>query len=187
MTITDEEWDSWHEAWTGQKSPLPAIERLARRSRLANLSSNLAFAVMSGALIVSFGFSMLRPQPVVMKWTEVGMIVFLFVNAAFYYGLQRDYWRLTTATPSGVLDKLEARIVAGQRIAQLVRWGGLVVCVATTAATHAAHFVTVRGMMITVFTFLLTWTAPIWVRRRDSARRQKLAKLRAELDASETA
>ncbi|HVP60867.1 MAG TPA: hypothetical protein VMT11_09930 [Myxococcaceae bacterium] len=181
-------WDSWQSTWAGASGPLPDVRtrahREASRHRRTRITVLLLAAIASLGAVPAFA----APEGVV---HAIGWAILAF-GAAMGIGfllIQRGVGSWRFASPREALGFLERRLAAELRMARLVRWVYLGMCLFGGIATqvlYAEHGSPLPVRLMTLGCFLfgvaLAFFAPWWFGRIARRRRAEFDGWRRWMD-----
>lgn len=186
--MSDAEWDAWQSTWTGATGPLPDVRARAQKEvrlhRLANVSFFLLVAIALAGAVPAFADASPEVRPI--GWTIVAFFAAMTVG---YVSIQRGMDLRRTGNPRDALAFLERRLRVERRAAQLVRWayaGLCVVFVIVFPRMVARHEAPRLEMAISfswmLVVFVVTFSAPFWVSRRNRRHQEEIDRWRRWMD-----
>jgi FtsH-binding integral membrane protein len=186
--MIDAEWDSWQSSWTGATGPLPDVRARARREARLHRLANLAFFLLLAIGVVAVVPVLFDRSEIVRQigWTD---IAFCVAMAAGYLWIQRGIRPRDAGNPRDAIAFLERRLRVERRVAQLVRWVHVALCLVglvlfpRLTATHEAPRLELT--IIFAFMFILfaaTFSAPWWVGRRNLRQQEEIDRWRRWMD-----
>ncbi|HUM11095.1 MAG TPA: hypothetical protein VLT82_09130 [Myxococcaceae bacterium] len=181
-------WDSWQSTWAGASGPLPDVraraQREASRHRRTQVTVLLLAAIASLGAVPAFA----APEGAV---HAIGWAILAF-GAAMGIGflvIQRGVGSWRFAGPREALGFLERRLGAELRMARLVRWVYLGMCLFGGIATQVLYIehaspLSVRLMTLGCFLFgvTLAFFVPWWFGRIARRRQAELDRWRSWID-----
>jgi hypothetical protein len=196
--IEDRELDSWREQWSSVAEP-PAefqrkvqqrIKRQERRFVLGNLLSVIAFL---GMLLFAV---LLRHQATWMGtgWWSTGVIVLVFVSAAYRIWFSRGTWRPQTQSTRAFVELWHKRVTARIRLLRIsiyLSLGWIIFCAVLTAANWATIGQEVKAhpeewtallVVCVLMQYPVIWYGVVWLRRRKLAELNEVKKIMDEMD-----
>lgn len=187
--MTDAEWNSWQASWTGATGPLPDVRARAQREALMHKFGKAAFfALIAFTLAAALPPMLSAPEPEV-PFITVAMLAFFAAMSIGYLLVQRGLGAGKTGTPRDALAFLEGRLRVERLTAHLVRWGYAAMCVAflfifPRLVSHhdrpgLEKAITYPAMALT---FVVTFSAPWWVARRNRKHQEEIDDWRRWMD-----
>jgi peptidoglycan/LPS O-acetylase OafA/YrhL len=187
--MTDAEWTSWQSSWTGASGPLPDVRARTRKEVRVHRLANLTFFVLiAGTLALALPSMMAAPEPEV-RWIGVLVVGFFAAMSIGYLLIQRGIALANTGNPREALAFLERRLRVERLTAHLVRWVYAVLCIAflfifpQLVAQHEKPWlekaITYPCMALV---FVVTFTSPWWVARRNRKHQQEIDRWRRWMD-----
>lgn len=184
--MSDTEWASWQRKWSGGEGPLPDIRGRARQETRSSRLAAIAFFFLIAAGLAGSVKALMDPRARIAGVTAVAFCVSMLIG---YVAIRRGVGARADDGPREALGFLERRLRAEQRIAHLVRWAYLGLCVAgilmfPLMVRNHSHpgveiVLSVTGM---VFVAIVTFTAPWWVARRNRRHQDEITRWKRWLD-----
>jgi hypothetical protein len=186
--MSDAEWNSWQSSWSGAAGPLPDVRARARREARVHRLAMAAFFLLVLAALPGAWVAFSAPEPPVhaIGWM---ILAFLATMSIGYLMIQRGIGLHRIGNPRDALGFLERRLRVERLTAQLVRWAYAGLCAAFVilfprlVADHSSPqlelSVSFTGMALV---FLVTFSAPWWVARRNRPRVEELGRWRRWMD-----
>jgi hypothetical protein len=187
--MTDSEWNSWQSSWTGATGPLPDVRARARKEVRVHRFANLTFF---GLVVCTLALALPRmtaaPEPEV-RWIGALVVTFFAAMSIGYLLIQRGIALGKTGNPREALAFLERRLRVERLTAHLVRWVYAGLCIAflfifpQLVAHHEKPWlekaITYPWMALV---FVVTFTAPWWVARRNRKHQEEIDRWRGWMD-----
>jgi hypothetical protein len=186
--MTDAEWSSWQSTWTGATGPLPDVRARARREVRLHRLANVAFFLLVAIALAASGATFTDPSNAV---RAIGWIIIAFVAAMSigYLSIQRSIGLRRTGNPRDALGFLERRLRVERLTAHLVRWAYAGLCFAFVivfphvVAGHSAPRLEMAISFPLMFVlFVVTFSAPWWVTRRNRRHQDEIDRWRRWMD-----
>ena len=187
--MIDAEWNAWQSSWAGATGPLPDIRARARKEvRLHRMAKVAFFLLMAVALAASTQTLIDRSSAVrAIGWIIVAFVVSMSIG---YVAIQRGIDLRRTGNPRDAVAFLERRLRVEGLLAHLVRWVYAGLCVAFVVVfprVIAGHAEARLEMAISYpwmfVVFVVTFTAPWWVARRNRRLQHEIDAWRHWMDA----
>ncbi len=186
--MTDVEWKSWQSTWAGATGPLPDVRARAQREvRLHRLASVVFFLLVAIAVAASSVPFTDRSSAV----RSIGWIFIAFIAAMSigYFFIRRGIDLTRNGNPRDALGFLERRLRFERATAHLVRWAYAGLCVAFVfvfphvVAGHSAPRLEMAISFPLMFVlFVVTFSAPWWVARRNRRHEEEIGHWRQWMD-----
>jgi Na+/melibiose symporter-like transporter len=195
--IEDRELDGWREQWSSVAEPPAEFQRkvqqrIRRQERRFVLGNLLAVITFLGMLIFA---ALTRHESTWMGpgWST-GIIVLVFVAAAYRIWFSRGTWRPQTQSTRAFVElwhkRVEARIRL-LRISMYLSLGWIIFCAALTAANWATIGQDVKAhpnqwvallVVCTLMQYPVLWYGAVWLRRRKLAELNEVKKILDVMD-----
>jgi hypothetical protein len=187
--MTDSEWNSWQSSWTGATGPLPDVRARARKEVRVHRFANLTFfGLVACTLALALPRMTAAPEPEV-RWIGALVVTFFAAMSIGYLLIQRGIALGKTGNPREALAFLERRLRVERLTAHLVRWVYAGLCIAflfifpQLVAHHEKPWlekaITYPWMALV---FVVTFTAPWWVARRNRKHQEEIDRWRGWMD-----
>jgi hypothetical protein len=186
--MTDPEWSSWQSTWSGATGPLPDVRARAQREVRLHRLANVAFFLLVAIALFASASTFTDPSRAVrtIGWTVMAFIAAMSIG---YLSIQRGIGLRRTGSPRDALGFLERRLRVERLTAHLVRWayaGLFLVFVFVFPNVVAGHSAPRLEMAISfsfmVVFFVLTFSAPCWVARRNQRHQEEIDRWRRWMD-----
>jgi len=186
--MTDAEWNSWQSTWSGATGPLPDVRARAQKEvrlhRLANVAFFLLVAIALATLPTVFAAA--ENAVHMIGWT---IIAFCAAMSIGYVWIQRGIGLRSAGNPRDALAFLERRLRVERLTAHLVRWVYAGLCVAFVfvfpriVAGHGSAGLEMAISFSWMFVlFVVTFSAPWWVARRNRRYQEEIDRWRRWMD-----
>jgi hypothetical protein len=186
--MTDVEWKSWQSTWAGATGPLPDVRARAQREVRLHRLASLAFVLLVAIALAASSTTFTDPSNAV---HAVGWIIITFIAAMSigYLASQRGIGLRQTGNPRDALGFLERRLRFERATAHLVRWAYAGLCVAfvlvfpRVVAGHSAPWLEMAiSFPLMLVLFVVTFSAPWWVARRNRRHQDEIDRWRRWMD-----
>jgi hypothetical protein len=186
--MTDVEWKSWQSTWAGATGPLPDVRARAQREVRLHRLASVAFALLVAIALAAASTTLTDSSSAVraIGWTIIAFIAAMSIG---YLSIQRGIGLRRTGNPRDAIGFLERRLRFERTTAHLVRWAYAGLCFAFVlifprlVAGHSAPRLEMAISFPPMFVlFVVTFSAPWWVARRNRRHLDEIDQWRRWMD-----